>query len=78
MMFPLMIVLHFEDGSQAYPGIIHAYAYSITNLILFYLGMYFLLPRAGINIAYLILYPVSGLYLWQLSRFRVWVSLKKN
>jgi uncharacterized membrane protein (GlpM family) len=70
MMFPLMIVLQFEDGQQAYPGVIHSYAYSITNLIMFYLGIYFLLPRVGINVTYLILYPVSGLYLWRLGRFR--------
>ncbi|MDR1627006.1 MAG: hypothetical protein LBT33_10760 [Spirochaetia bacterium] len=69
-MFPLMIVLHFEDGGKAYPGVIHAYSYSVTNLLLFYLGMYVLLPPLGIHIAYIILYVASALYLWRLGRFR--------
>jgi hypothetical protein len=75
-MFPLMIVLHFEDGWRAYPGVIHAYAYSITNLLLFYLGVYVLLPRLGINISYIILYLVSVLYLWQLGRLRAWLAAR--
>jgi hypothetical protein len=70
MMFPLMIVLHFEDGERAYPGVVHAYAFSITNLLGFYLGLFFLLPWMGINMAYLILYPLSALYLWRINAFR--------
>jgi hypothetical protein len=69
-MFPLLIVLHFEDGWKAYPGIIHAFSRSITNLLLFYLGLRVLLPVLGIYVSYLILYPASALYLWQLDRLR--------
>jgi hypothetical protein len=71
MMFPLMIVLHYEDGDKAYPGIVYSYAYSIPNLLVFYLCLYFLLPRIGINISYIILYCLSACILWLLNKLRL-------
>ncbi|MDR0576039.1 MAG: hypothetical protein LBI87_00495 [Candidatus Accumulibacter sp.] len=68
LMLPLLLVLHFEDGEKVYPGVVHAYARSVTNLFLFYLGLYVLLPRVGLNATFLVLYPLSGLYLWALGR----------
>jgi uncharacterized membrane protein (GlpM family) len=71
MMLPLMIVLHYEDGHRSYPGIVYSYAYSIPNLLVFYLCLYFFLPRIGINISYIILYSISALILWLLNKLRV-------
>ena len=70
MMFPLMMVLQYEDGEKTYPGIIYSYAYSIPNLIVFYLSLYFLLPRLGLNISYIILYALSAVLLLLLNKLR--------
>jgi hypothetical protein len=78
MMFPLLLVLQFEDGQAAYPGVIHAFSYSITCLLLFYIGLYVLLPRAGLYPSYFILYPLLGLYLWRLGRFRSRRSVRRQ
>jgi hypothetical protein len=72
MMFPLMVVLHFENGERSYPGIIYSYAYSIPNLLVFYVSLYFLLPRIGLNFSYILLYAFSVFFLWFLNKVRVW------
>jgi hypothetical protein len=78
MMFPLMIVLHYEDGDKTYPGIVYSYAYSIPNLLVFYLCLYFLLPRIGRNISYIILYILSALILWMLNKVRLACFAREN
>ena len=36
MSFPLLLVLHYEDGNKLYPGVAYGFAFSVTNLVLFY------------------------------------------
>lgn len=70
MLFPLLLVLHYEEDDRLYPGVVHGYAYSVTNLLLFYILLHLLLPRLGLNLTYVVVYIVSALYLWQLNRLR--------
>ena len=70
MLFPLLLVLHFEEGKRLYPGVVDGFAYSVSNIVVFYLLLDFLLPRLGLNPSFVILYAVSALYLWIVAKVR--------
>jgi hypothetical protein len=70
MLFPLLLVLHYEEGHRLYPGVAYGFAFSVTNLVLFYVLIAVLLPRVHLNIAFVILYAASTLYLWSLNKAR--------
>jgi len=70
MLFPILLVLHFEEGDRLYPGVIEGFGYGIGNLVIFYVLLSFLLPRLGLNLSFVILYAVSALVLWAIARLR--------
>jgi hypothetical protein len=70
MLFPILLVLHFEEGDRLYPGVIEGFGYGIGNLVIFYALLSFLLPRLGLNLSFVILYAVSALVLWAIARLR--------
>ncbi len=70
MLMPLYIVLHYEDGDRLYPGIIHGFAWSVSNLVLFYLSILLFVPRLGLGLSFVAIYALSGLYLWALNGLR--------
>lgn len=63
LLFPLVLVLHYEEGDALYPGVIQGFGYGIINLIGFYLLSAVLLPRMGLNAAFALLYAASALVL---------------
>lgn len=70
MLMPLYIVLHFEEGDRLYPGIIAGFAWSVTNLVLFYLSILVFLPALGLGLSFAAIYALSGFYLWALNAVR--------
>ena len=70
MLFPILLVLHFEEGDRLYPGVIEGFGYGIGNLVIFYVLLSFLLPRLGLNLSFVILYAVSVLVLLAIARLR--------
>jgi hypothetical protein len=75
MLMPLYIVLHFEEGDRLYPGIIHGFAWSVSNLVLFYLAMLAFVPRLGLGPSFAAIYALSAVYLWALNGVRNRVTL---
>lgn len=70
VLFQVLVFLHVEEGPQVYPGIITGFAYSVTNLLLFYLMLAFLLPKVGLNLTFLLVYVFSAIFLYLLNRVR--------
>ncbi len=70
MLMPLYVVLHFEEGDRLYPGIIAGFAWSITNLVLFYLSVLLFMPALGLGLSFVAIYLLSGLYLWGLNALK--------
>lgn len=70
VLFQVLVFLHVEEGSRVYPGIITGFAYSVLNLLLFYLLLAFFLPLIGLNLTYLIVYLSSMVFLYLLNRLR--------
>ncbi|MCX7786074.1 MAG: hypothetical protein N2442_00075 [Spirochaetes bacterium] len=70
ILFQVLVFLHVEEGPNVYPGIITGFAYSVMNLLLFYLLLAFLLPVLGLNLTYLIVYLFSMVFLYLLNRLR--------
>lgn len=70
MLFPLLLVLHYEEGDRLYPGVVEGFAYSIFNLVIFYLLLHASLPRLGLNLSFVVLYAASAIVLWGIARIR--------
>ncbi len=70
ILFQVLVFLHVEEGPKVYPGIITGFAYSVMNLLLFYLFLALLLPVIGLNLTYLIVYLFSMVFLYLLNRLR--------
>lgn len=65
--YPLLLVLHFEYKKELYPSVIYGLAYSMSNLAFFYVLSWFLLPRFGLNVGFVLGYVVSIGYLFVLK-----------
>lgn len=70
LLFPLVLVLHFEEGEALYPGVIQGFGYGVINLVCFYLMSALLLPRIGLNAAFVVMYAASALILAAIAAAR--------
>ncbi len=70
VLFQVLVFLHVEEGPKVYPGIITGFAYSVMNLLVFYLLLALLLPVLGLNLTYVIVYLFSMVFLYLLNRLR--------
>ncbi|MFQ3619567.1 MAG: hypothetical protein SNJ78_01355 [Spirochaetales bacterium] len=70
VLYQVMVFLHVEEGPEVYPGIIIGFAYSVGNLLVFYLLLAFLLPYMSLPATYSIVYGVSFVFLYLLNRLR--------
>ena len=70
VLFQVLVFLHVEEGPKVYPGVITGFSYSVTNLLLFYLLLAFLLPVASLHLTYVIIYLFSMVFLYLLNRLR--------
>lgn len=68
-LYPLILILHFEDGNDLYPSLLKGFAYSVSTLVVFYLACYALLPTAGLNVGFLLTYAICFAYLYVFTKY---------
>lgn len=66
-LFPLLLILHYEDENKRFPHVIHGFSTGIITLFVFYWSYRFFVPLLGLNMGYLMVYGVCGLYLFLLQ-----------
>ncbi len=66
-LFPLLLVLHFEEKNILYPSIIYGFSFGIVNLAIFYISCLFILPKLGLNWGFLIVYIIAIVVLFGIN-----------
>lgn len=69
-LFPLLLILHYEEKDRLFPYVILGFSLSVTTLYVFYLLFVWLVPVLGLNIGYLLIYLLCGLYLFLLHKMK--------
>jgi len=69
-LFPLLIVLHYEEGNKLFPYVIYGFSYSISTLLLFYISFIYIVPLFGLNIGFLLIYILCSVYLISLRKIQ--------
>ncbi|NTZ17566.1 hypothetical protein EXW96_08300 [Paenibacillus sp. JMULE4] len=70
-LFPLIVVLHYEDDHRLFPYVIYGYSYSITALFIFYIAYLFVVPIYGLHAGYILIYAICAAYLYLLQKLRM-------
>ncbi len=77
-LFPLLLVLQYEEGNKLYPGVIYGFSYSAITLVIFYISCLLLLPRLGLNLGFIAIYAISFLFIYFFNRLLNSVRSKSN
>ncbi|MCZ8515463.1 hypothetical protein O9H85_24270 [Paenibacillus filicis] len=77
-LFPLILVLHYEEGSKLFPYVIFGFSYSISTLLVFYLCYIYFVPLYGLNIGFLIIYGICVIYLYFFRKIQVTLRLTRR
>src|SRR5665648_343395 len=67
-LFALLLVLHFEEQKNLYPSVIYGFSFSVSTLLVFYIACWYLLPRLGLNLGFILIYLISISYLFLLNK----------
>ncbi|HBY57270.1 MAG TPA: hypothetical protein DEG96_05355 [Candidatus Atribacteria bacterium] len=67
-LFALLLILHFEEQNNLYPSVIYGFSFSISTLLVFYIACWYLLPKLGLNLGFIIVYLISISYLFLLNK----------
>lgn len=67
-LYALLVLIHYDGGNRLYPSVIKSFGYSVTTLVVFYLGCLWLMPAYGLNIGFVIVYFISAAYLLVVHR----------
>ena len=67
-LFALLLVLHFEEQKILYPSVIYGFSFSVSTLLVFYIACWYLLPRLGLNLGFIVIYLISIFYLFLLNK----------
>lgn len=67
-LFALLLVLHFEEKNNLYPSVIYGFSFSVSTLLIFYIACWYLLPKLGLNLGFIVVYIISVLYLFLLNK----------
>ena len=76
-LFPLILVLHYEEGNKLFPYVILGFSYSISTLLVFYLSYLYFVPLYGLNIGFLIIYGLCAIYLYFFRKIQVGFGLTR-
>ncbi|OFX58343.1 MAG: hypothetical protein A2046_14825 [Bacteroidetes bacterium GWA2_30_7] len=68
---PVLIILAFLYGNKIYPVMLKHLAYAVTNILIFYLVVYFTTPVLGIFYGIVIAYIICITYMLMLNKFRI-------
>lgn len=71
MLCPLLIILAFLYNDRVYPLLLKHLSYSVTNILIFYLIVYFAFPVTGIIYGITLAYIVCILYMLLLNQFHI-------
>ncbi|MBP1155100.1 MULTISPECIES: hypothetical protein [unclassified Paenibacillus] len=74
-LFPLIVVLHYEDDHRLFPYVIYGFSYSIATLFVFYIAYAYLIPIYGLNMGYFIIYVICAAFLYLFQKLRVGFGL---
>lgn len=75
MLFPLIVVLHYEDDHRLFPYVIYGFSYSIATLFVFYMAYVYLVPIYGLNIGYFFIYAICAAFLYWFQKIRAGLGL---
>ena len=67
-LFALLVVLHFEARKKLYPSVIYGFSFSVSTLLVFYIACWYLLPKLGLNLGFIVVYLISIVYLFLLNK----------
>ena len=67
-LFALLVVLHFEEQKKLYPSVIYGFSFSVSTLLVFYISCWYLLPKLGLNLGFILIYLISISYLFLLNK----------
>jgi len=67
-LFALLVVLHFEEQKKLYPSVIYGFSFSVSTLLVFYISCWYLLPKLGLNLGFILIYLISVSYLFLLNK----------
>ncbi|HZK11153.1 MAG TPA: hypothetical protein VFD10_02190, partial [Atribacterota bacterium] len=67
-LFALLVVLHFEEQKNLYPSVIYGFSFSVSTLLVFYISCWYLLPKLGLNLGFVVIYFISISYLFLLNK----------
>jgi len=67
-LFALLVVLHFEEQKNLYPSVIYGFSFSVSTLLVFYIACWYLLPKLGLNLGFVVIYFISISYLFLLNK----------
>lgn len=62
-LFALLVVLHYEEGSEMVTSVVHGFSFSIFVLLVFYWLCAAILPILNLNTSYLIIYGICAVFL---------------
>jgi hypothetical protein len=70
IIFPLLLVLHFEAGHRLVQFVIFGFSYSVSTLLVFYLSFLYFVPTFGLNIGFLFIYAVCIVYIYTFKKIQ--------
>lgn len=77
-LYALLVIVHYETGSELYPAIIRGFACSVTTLAVFYWGCLVALPMFGLNLGFALVYAISAIYLYFLHQLTLFIKRREK
>lgn len=75
-LYALLLILHYEEGDNMYPGVIYGFSFSVITLVVFYLSCLILLPGFGLNLGYVLIYLITFIFLYFFNKLLKILNLK--
>lgn len=67
-LYALLVIVHYDGGTRLYPSVIKGFGYSVSTLVVFYLGCLWGMPVYGFIAGFTFSYGISAFYLFLLQR----------
>jgi hypothetical protein len=67
-LYALLVIIHYDGGNQLYPSVIRGFGYSVSTLVVFYLGCLWGMPVYGFIAGFIFSYGISAFYLFLMHK----------
>lgn len=67
-LYALLVIIHYDGGNRLYPSVIKGFGYSVSTLVVFYLGCLWGMPAYGFVSGFIFSYVISAAYLLLMHR----------